>query len=198
MNAKLWRFQTTLLKYVGLWPAHPKNFLLRTIFWLHLNATIGLLMILETISWVQFANNGNFVEFVKTSGTIAYHFIGLSTVLLWLQKFQIVVEICEQINRRSFANFCVGMANRKFVQMCCGKAKFWSVVVLVLFEVSAIASVLISYVGICLFPQKMVYGNGTVGYVREKPYQSYTFLNSNKVSTPKTKTINSSFFSLFY
>lgn len=182
MNANLWRFQTTLLKYVGFWPAPTPKFPLRAIFWLHLTATIGLLIIFETISWVKFANNGDFVEFVKTSGTIAYHFIGLSTVLLWLKKFTLAVQICEQVNRRSFLIFCEVTANRKFVQLCFEKAKFWSVVLLVLFEVSAVASLLISYVGICLFPQKVVYGNGTVGYAREKPYNSYTFLNSQKVS----------------
>lgn len=186
MNAKVWNLHIFLLKCIGLWPT-PTNPLLRTIFWLHFTGTGVLLIIFELTSLTILANDGNFVEFVKTLGTTPYHIIGVATMVLWLKNYPLAVKIYEQINRESFREFCANTADRKFVAKSFAKAQFWSRVVLASFVTAANCSLLNSYVGVCLFPERR-YNNQTGRFLRMKPYDSYTFLNLEKVSALCSKT----------
>lgn len=171
---------------MGLWPnavsKSHKNNLLRITFWLHFTGTVGLLILFETVFVLKFANNGDFIEFVKTFGTIVYHIVCMLTMLLWLNKFSLVKSIYKLINRKSFKRFTlIIVLNDKFVKDCGVKAKFWSLVALFLFLAGASSSLLISYVGICVFPEKN-YHEETGRFIRVKPYNSYTFLNLERVS----------------
>lgn len=188
MNTKLWRLQIALLKYAGLWPSTTqKNAALRAIFWLHFTGTVVLLIIFEIISLVKFANNKNFVELVKTFGTTAYHIFSLTTMLLWLQKFPVAVLIYKRMNRESFKIFCASAAvNRKFVKSCFARAELWSRIALFAFVAAAAFSILNSYIGVCLFPEKRYSNESELFLIRVKPYDSYTFLNVDKVSVKQS------------
>lgn len=180
MNTKLWHFHITLLKYVGLWPTNRNHLLFTIIFWLHFTATVILLILFEGICLLTFLDT-NFMEFVKTFGTIAYHTLSLLTVLLWLFNLPIAVAIYELIQRDSFKQFCCCVANVGFVTKSFDRARFWSLFVFYVFVVSAFCSIITSYVGICLFPEKIYnHESGTLLWV--KPYNSYTFLNLEKVN----------------
>lgn len=179
MNTKVWKTHIFLLKSIGLWPT-PTNQPFRTIFWLHFTGTGCLLIIFELTSLAILANDGNFIEFVKTLGTTPYHIIGVATMVLWLKNFPLAMKIYEQINRESFAKFCACKANGKFVRKSFAKAEFWSRVVLASFVFAATCSLSNSYVGVCLFPERR-YNNETGRFLRMKPYESYTFLNLEKV-----------------
>lgn len=148
---------------------------MKFLFWLHFVGTVVLLIVFE-IMYLIMSVNVNFMEFVKTLGTTVYHVICAATMIFWLFERRKIEELVALLNRNSFIKVCAG--KQMFVAESFARAKFWSLALLYCFIFAAFSSLGLSYVGISLFPDK----NGTDEFHRMKPYNSYTFLNLEKVS----------------
>lgn len=183
MNTSLWNLYIFLFKCVGLWPKEHKGIktiLMKSLFWSHFMGTVVLLILFE-ITYLIMSVNVNFMEFVKTLGTTTYHVICAATMIFWLFERNKIEELFALLNRSSFMTICAGSRNQTFVTESFSRAKFWSLLLLYSFIFAAFSSLGLSYIGISLFPEK-VYSNGTGEFYRMKPYNSYTFLNLEKVS----------------
>lgn len=193
MNTQLWKLHISLLKSVGLWATCQENLVLKTIFWLHFGTTVLLLIIFEIVCLIKFLNE-DFVEFVKTFGTVLYHLICTITIIIWLNKLELPIKIYNLIDRNSFVEIT---KNSDFVKKSTMRAKLLSFTMLFSFLMAAFSSLTISYGGVCLFPQK-IYNNITEEFFWVKPYNSYTFLNLEKVFFYTNLCKHSRFYRLIY
>lgn len=183
MNTRLWNGYVSVFKSIGLWPTQHKGMtrlLLKFLFWSHFLGTALILIIFE-ITFLLMSIKDNFVESVKTFGATIYHIICLLTMVLWIFKCSTAENLLKLLNRSSFQNFYIGDNNQGFVASAFARARFWSLSSLYSFLVAAFSSIGLSYVGIWSLSDD-VSKNGTAQHHMVKPYNSYTFLDLNKVT----------------